>query len=64
MRQSRLIWYLEHRIEYLSNKRDALRKVLEQTDEGTFDYDLLREFMEIKGRLKELQYLIERLREF
>jgi hypothetical protein len=62
LEESRMTWYIDHRIEYLRNKLSGLRKVLEHQNE--FDYDALREFMEIKGRLKELENLSEHLRDW
>lgn len=54
MIDSRLRWYIEHRIEYLKNKQVHHKHRLEAEN---LDYDVLREFMENKGRLKELENL-------
>lgn len=58
--QRRLQWYVVHRLEYLNNRQTALKQGLEQTD-TQFDYELLREFLENRGRIQELQNFLKRL---
>ena len=57
---SRIRWYVEHRIEFLRHRQQKLRESLESSD-GDPNYDTITEFMENKGRLKELHELSERL---
>ncbi|GMA66132.1 hypothetical protein [Alicyclobacillus fastidiosus] len=47
-------WYVDHRIEYLSNRLNKLREMLEAQN-GQLHYDALKEFLETRGRLKELE---------
>lgn len=56
-----LEWYIENRIEYLEKKVKRLRESLEATSD--FDYDAIKELMETRGRLKELQHMQQRLSE-
>jgi hypothetical protein len=63
METSRLLWYLQHRIEYIRNKQTALKDDLEHYDPNTFDYDKLKDFLENKGRLLELQHMVKRIQE-
>lgn len=51
-------WYVLHRIEYLQNRQNWLRQ---QLSEESPNYDLLREFMENKGRLQELRQLSDHM---
>lgn len=62
MDDSSFTWYTQHRLEYLRNKQETLRSKLDvvASSVGTFPYDLLQEFMENKGRIKELESLIQR----
>lgn len=53
-----MMWYIEHRIEYLENQEKKLRDLLSQ-DLPT-DFAALQKFLEIKGRLKELRALKQR----
>lgn len=53
-----MMWYIEHRIEYLENQEKKLRDLLSQ--EPPTDFQALQEFLEIKGRLKELRTLKQR----
>lgn len=62
MDESSFTWYTQNRLEYLRNQQEALRAKLAVAESsiGTFPYGLLQEFMEIKGRIKELESLIQR----
>ncbi len=57
--QGQIRWYIEHRIEYLQIKQDTLRNYLKTGEQ--FDYDILKQFMENKGRLYELQNILNHL---
>lgn len=57
--QGQIRWYIEHRIEYLQIRQDALRQYLKTEEQ--FDYNYLKEYMENKGRLFELQNILGHL---
>ena len=63
MNHSALIWYTEHRLEFLRNRMQELKTKLkldvDETSLEDFPYEMLLELMEIKGRIKELESLIE-----
>ena len=61
MKHSALIWYTEHRLEFLRSRMKELKAKLAigETSSEDFPYELLLEFMEIKGRMKELESIIE-----
>ena len=61
MNHSALIWYTEHRLEFLRNRMKELKAKLDigEISSEDFPYELLLEFMEIKGRIKELENIIE-----
>lgn len=61
MKHSALAWYTEHRLEFLRNRMKELKAKLDigEISSEDFPYELLLEFMEIKGRIKELENIIE-----
>ena len=61
MKHSALIWYTEHRLEFLRHRMQELKAKLDvdETSSEDFPYELLLEFMEIKGRIKEIESIIE-----
>ena len=61
MKHSSLVWYTEHRLEFLRNRMQELKTKLDvdETSLEDFPYELLLELLEIKGRIKELESLIE-----
>ncbi|WAH38683.1 hypothetical protein [Alicyclobacillus dauci] len=53
-------WYLLHRIEFLQNRLDKLRRGLSK-EPSKVDFEDLREFLETRGRVKELENILEHL---
>ena len=61
MKYASFRWYTEHRLEYLRNRLAELRPILD-VDPATaedFPFALLEEFLEIKGRIKEIESILE-----
>ena len=50
-------WYVEHRLEYLRNRQSSIKTQLEQKTPA-FQYDALKEFMENRGRIEELENIL------
>jgi hypothetical protein len=61
---SRVVWYIENRIEYLQKQQEKLRGLLEVADPNATDYDALAEFLENKGRVKELKAVLEKIQRY
>ncbi|MGZ4032276.1 MAG: hypothetical protein ACXVP5_01330 [Tumebacillaceae bacterium] len=61
---SRVVWYIENRIEFLQKQQDKLRGLLEVGDPQTTDFDALAEFMENKGRVKELKSILDNINRY
>jgi hypothetical protein len=61
MKHSALFWYTEHWLEFLRNRMQELKTKLDidEISSEDFPYELLLEFMEIKGRIKEIESIIE-----
>lgn len=59
---SRIKWYIEHRLEYLENHQLDIKDSIEQSKE--LNYDLLKEFMENRGRLRELKNIRDRIEQW
>lgn len=57
--EDQITWYIDHRIEFLENQQKKLRHVLDP--ELPVDFETLGEFLELKGRVKELRNLRQRL---
>ncbi|WP_026975991.1 hypothetical protein [Alicyclobacillus contaminans] len=56
--KERMRWYIDHRIEYLTNQLESYKRKLEQAVEGaSFNYDVLKSYLEIRGRIRELRNL-------
>ncbi len=66
MKRSSLNWYTEHRLEYLRYRITELRLKLDVSEYSSedFPYDLLLEYMEIKGRIKEIEAIIEHAKQW
>ena len=57
-----ILWYIAHREEQLHKRQDKLKKQLDTEDVARIDFDAVEEFMENKGRLKELKNLSDRMK--
>ena len=60
MSSSQMLWYLEHRLEFLRKRREKLRELLQGNSSTPIDYEHLREFMEVSGGIRELEELLSR----
>ncbi|MFB5188770.1 hypothetical protein [Alicyclobacillus fastidiosus] len=49
-------WYLEHRFEYLDAQLGKLRELIEPQN-GDVNFEALKEFLEMRGRLRELEHI-------
>ncbi len=63
----RITWYIEHRLEYLGNRLAAYRRRIEHFadesfDGGSFDYEALKAYLETRGRIGELQNILNHLK--
>jgi hypothetical protein len=69
MKKSRISpirWYIEHRLEYLENKQKKLKTIAqgdhpEQVE--TSQIDALLQYVENKGRIRELKHIIRHMEE-
>ena len=57
--QARLSWYVLHRLEYLNHRLGELKQLLETTPPESVDFDVLREYFEVRGSVRELKHLLE-----
>jgi hypothetical protein len=57
-KSSRMVWYIEHRLEFLENRRESLRAALDEVAANELDPEALREFLEVTGRIRELDNLL------
>lgn len=55
----RLKWHVEHRLEYLDHRLVELRAQLEPASAQNVDFEVLREYFEVRGRIRELRHLLE-----
>lgn len=55
---SRMVWYIEHRLEFLRNRRDTLKLTLEGSSTDNVDFEALRELLDVVGRIRELENLL------
>jgi hypothetical protein len=55
---SRMVWYIEHRLEFLRKLRDTLKLTLEGSTADNADFEALREFLDVVGRIRELENLL------
>jgi hypothetical protein len=53
--RDRMTWYIEHRIEYLTNQLDTYKRRLEQSIGKSFDYEALKSYLETRGQIRELR---------
>jgi hypothetical protein len=60
----RVVWYIENRIEFLQKQQEKLRNLLDIADPNATDFDALGEFLENKGRVKELKAILEKIQQF
>lgn len=60
----RVVWYIENRIEFLQKQQEKLRGLLDVADPNATDFDALAEFLENKGRVKELKAMLEKIQQF
>lgn len=59
----RMMWYIEHRLEYLEKRQTRLKESIETASSADIDYDALKEFMENKGRVNELMRILAHMDE-
>lgn len=56
---SRVEWYIQHRLEHHRERRERLKSHLDDVDATEeVDFDMWREFLEVTGRVRELEHLL------
>ncbi|EPZ47408.1 hypothetical protein [Alicyclobacillus acidoterrestris] len=53
-------WYIEQRIDYLTAQLNKLRDMLKSVDENA-NFEAVKDFLETRGRLRELQNIREHM---
>ncbi|GMA65184.1 hypothetical protein NZD89_07140 [Alicyclobacillus fastidiosus] len=53
-RRKQAEWYFERRVEYLNAQLGKLRELV-QPQNGDFNFEALKDFLETRGRLRELE---------
>jgi hypothetical protein len=58
-KHSRMEWYIQHRLEHFRERRERLKSHLNDVDAAEeVDFDVWREFLELTGRIRELEHLL------